>query len=100
MNKKEAIEKVFNSATHSKKIHEAVLFVENTKGDFSVCYGYGGRDKHTPLFTASVSKLFVTACILILQERKKLSLDDYVGEYIDRALNRKNVKGWFPKRKK
>jgi len=53
-----------------------VLLVENTKGDFSVCCGYGGRDKHSPLFTASVSKLFVTACILILQEQQKLSPDD------------------------
>jgi len=86
MKNKEAIEKVFNSATRSKSVHEAVLFVENTKGDFSVSYGYGGRDKHSPLFTASVTKLFVTSCILILEEQKKLSLDDLIVDYIDKGL--------------
>ena len=82
---KEIIEKVFNSATLSKKIHEAVLFVENTKGDFSINYGYGGKDFNSPLFTASISKMFATACILILREQKKLSLDDLTGNYIDKT---------------
>jgi len=74
---REVIEKTFNSATRSKKVHEAVLFVENTKGDFSVNYGYGGKDFNSPLFTASISKLFAAACVLILCEQKKLSLDIY-----------------------
>ena len=85
MKNKEVIEKKFNSVTRSKKIHEAVLFVENTKGDFSVSCGYGGRDEHSPFFIASVSKLFVTSCILILQEQQKLSLDDLIGNYIDKT---------------
>ena len=34
MGNKEAIEKIFNSMTRSKKIHEAVLLVENSKNDF------------------------------------------------------------------
>ncbi|MCL2510755.1 MAG: beta-lactamase family protein [Bacteroidales bacterium] len=79
------MEKQFNNVTRSKKIHEAVLFVENTKGDFSVSYGYGGKDKHTPFFIASVSKLFVTSCILILREQKKLSLNDLIINYIDKT---------------
>jgi CubicO group peptidase (beta-lactamase class C family) len=92
MKNKEVIEKQFNNATRSNKIHEAVLFVENMKGDFSVSYGYGGRDKHSLFFMASVSKLFVTSCILILQEQKKLSLDDLIGDYIDKAtLNNLHV---------
>jgi len=82
---KEAIQKIFDSATRSKQIHEAVLYVENTKGDFSVNCGYGGRDIHSPLFMASVTKLFITACILILREQKKLSLNDRAGEYLDKT---------------
>jgi CubicO group peptidase (beta-lactamase class C family) len=83
LKKQDKIEKVFNSSTNSKKVHEAVLFVENSKGDFSVSCGYGGKDIHSPFFIASVTKLFVTACILILQDEKKLSLDDYIKDYLD-----------------
>jgi len=79
------IEKIFDNATNSNNVHEAVLFVENSKGDFSLGCGYGGRDIHAPLFTASVSKLFITTCILILQEQKKLTLDDNLGEYFNKA---------------
>jgi len=79
------IEKIFNNATNSKNINEAVLFVENSRGDFSLNHGYGGKDIHSPLFMASVSKLFTTASILILQEKKKLSLDDYLGDYFKKA---------------
>ena len=86
MQNKEIIEKKFNSATRSKQIHEAVLLVENSKGDFSVNFGYGGKDIHSPLFTASVTKLFVTACILILREQKKLSLDNCIKEYLDKRI--------------
>jgi CubicO group peptidase (beta-lactamase class C family) len=83
MQNKKIIENIFNKTTRSKQIHEAVLFVENTKGDFSMNCNYGGKNAHSPFFIASISKLFVTACILILQERKKISLDDYIAEYFD-----------------
>jgi len=86
MKNSEAIEKVFNAATRSKQIHEAVLLVENSNGDFSVNYGYGGKDIHSPIFTASVTKLFVTACILVLREQKKLLFDDYVRNYLDKNI--------------
>ena len=83
MIKKDKITNIFNNMIRSKQIHEAVLFVENTKGDFSENFGYGGKEINSPLFMASVTKLFVTACILILQEQKRLSLNDFVGNYID-----------------
>ena len=86
MGNKEAIEKIFNSMTRSKKIHEAVLLVENSKGDFSISCGFNGKTIQSQFFTASVSKLFVTACILILQEQKLLSLDDNIGKYIDKKF--------------
>lgn len=79
------IEKIFNKATRSKQVHEAVLFVENSKGDFSLSFGYGGKNINSPLLMASITKLFTTTCILILQEQKKLSLDDYVADYFDKA---------------
>jgi CubicO group peptidase (beta-lactamase class C family) len=85
MKNKEIIKKIFNSTTRSKRVHEAVLFVENTKSDFSANYGYGGKDLNSPFFTASVSKLFATACILILREQKKLSLDNLIENYLDKT---------------
>ena len=86
MENKEIIENLFKKTTRSNNIHDAVLFVENSKGDFSVNCGYGGKDINSPIFMASVAKLFVTSCILILEEQKKLSLDDLAGKYIDETI--------------
>lgn len=79
--KKQKINKIFEQITKNKQIHEAVLLVENTNGDFSHSNGYGKKDIDTPLLMASVTKLFTTACILILREQGKLSLDDEVTKY-------------------
>jgi len=38
MENKEIIEKLFDKRTCSKNIHEAVLLVENSNGDFSIGY--------------------------------------------------------------
>ena len=86
MDNREIIEKKFNKFTRSKPIHEAVLLVENSSGDFSVNFGYGGKTIDAPLQAASIGKLFTTACVLMLQEQKKLSLDDLVTEYFDKTM--------------
>jgi len=79
----EKVVNIFDKMTRSNQIHEAVLFIENSKGDFSVNYGFGGKEIDTPLFMASVTKLFITSCILILQEQKKLLLDNYINDFLD-----------------
>ena len=81
---KQSIQKVFDKTTKSALVHEAVLLVENSKGDFSENFCYGGKTIDTPIFTASVAKLFTTTCVLILQEQKKLSIDDLVIDYLDK----------------
>ena len=86
MSRVQAIERVFKSAISSRQIHEAVLLGENTKGDFSACHGYGGRNMDSPLIMASVTKLFTTACILALWEQGRLSLDDRMEKYFDKAI--------------
>jgi len=86
MGKKEKIAKVFYSSVGSKQIHDAVLLVENSSGDFSVNFEYGGKTIDTPIQAASVGKLFTTACILFLQEQKKLSLDSPVADYFDKNI--------------
>ncbi|WP_068673573.1 serine hydrolase [Oceanobacillus sp. Castelsardo] len=77
------IEKIFNRAIKSKQVHECILFVENMNGDFSYKNEYRGKNIDVPLLMASITKLFTTACILILREQGKLSLDDEVKEYFD-----------------
>ena len=77
------IERQFDSVVKKENIHEAILFVENSTGDFSVSFGYGGRDIDSPMITASVTKMFTTACILILYDDGRLSLDDKISLHID-----------------
>ncbi|MHA0857232.1 hypothetical protein [Paenibacillus sp. CMAA1364] len=43
------LENIFNNVTSSKQVHEGVLFVENTSGDFSYSSGYGGKELDSPL---------------------------------------------------
>ena len=80
------IEKAFNKATQLKLVHEAVLLVENTAGDFRVEKGYGGRDVHSSFYMASVAKLFVTTCIMIFKEQGKLKLNDKLSNYFEDVL--------------
>ncbi|WP_047986403.1 serine hydrolase domain-containing protein [Ornithinibacillus californiensis] len=82
----EKIEKRFSRVIKSKHIHESVLFVENTKGDFSYAKDYGGKSIDTPLLMASITKLFTTTCVLKLLEQSKVSLDDKIVNYFDKPI--------------
>jgi len=79
---KEKLTKVFNRFTKQRNIHEAVVLIENTKGDFTYSNTYGAKDVDAPFITASVTKLFTTTCIFKLIEQNKLSLDDKISKYL------------------
>ena len=79
-------EDIFDTFTASNQIHEGILFIESREGDFSYSKGYGGKELDSPLFMASITKLFTTTCILALQERSTLSLDDKLTKYFDNAM--------------
>lgn len=88
------LEKIFNKTVASKQIHECVLYVENTKGDFSYSNEFGDKNLNSPLLMASITKLFTTSCILILQEQKRLSLDDKVSKYfVDSIMHGLHIYG-------
>ena len=80
---KVSLQKRFDAAVRPADIHEAVLYIENSNGDFSESFGYGGRDIDTPMLTASVGKLFTTACVLILYQEGRLSLEDTLSLYFE-----------------
>ncbi|OZU87023.1 hypothetical protein CIL03_18970 [Virgibacillus indicus] len=82
-NQKQKIKKVFEKFTKNKQIHESVLLIENSGGDFSYHLEYGGKKTDTPILTASITKLFTSTCILILREQEKLSLDDKIAKYFE-----------------
>ncbi|MGM8214727.1 serine hydrolase domain-containing protein [Bacillaceae bacterium W0354] len=80
---KQKINKIFEKITNNKLIHESVLLIENSGGDFSYHLEYGGKKIDTPILIASITKLFTTTCILILVEQGELSLDDKISKYLD-----------------
>lgn len=95
-NRKQIIDKVFEKITNKNHIHEGILLVENTTGDFSYSREYGGKDLDTPILIASITKLFTAACMFILQEQGQLTLNDKVATYFqgDMINNLHYYKGW------
>ena len=85
---KQKIEKIFNKTISNpkSKIHEAVVYVESTDGNFSQKLGYGGRDIDTPMIIASISKMFTATCIIKLVGLGKLSLDEQVSKFFDKII--------------
>lgn len=79
-------EKIFVKHTQTKGIHEAVMLIENTAGDFSFEKGYGGKNLHSPILLASITKLFTTASILKLCDQAKLNLNDKIIDILDKDL--------------
>lgn len=80
------LDKIFNKTIASSQIHECVLLVENTSGDFSYSNGFGGKNINSPLLMASITKLFTTTCILALQEQERLFLSNKISDYFDDAI--------------
>ena len=82
----QTIKNLFDSATRLKLVHEAVLLVENTKGDFSVSFNYGGKDADMPINSASIGKMYTTAIIMILCEQKRIALDDLISKFFEKPV--------------
>lgn len=78
--------KIFDKFTRSSSIHEAVLLIQNSKGDFSYSEEYGSKKIDSPFLMASITKLFTTTCILILHEYGMLSLNDKISKFLDEDI--------------
>ena len=82
-NQIKSIDNLFKKTIESKQVHECILYIENLNGDFTYENSYGGKDVNRPFLMASITKLFTTACILVLLEQNKLSLNDNISNYLD-----------------
>lgn len=78
-------EKIMDGLCKRSKIHEAVAYIENGDGSISWNRGYN-RSIDSPMLMASITKLFITTCILILWEKGMLSLDDKLSKYLDKSI--------------
>ena len=81
-NRVKRIDNIFQRTIKSSRIYEAVLFVEHASEEFSYSCGYGGKNIDSPLVTASITKLFTTACVLMLQEQGALSLENKITRFL------------------
>lgn len=83
ISKVEEFNKIFDKITNSHWIHEGVILIENSNGDFSYSKSYCGKEVESSLLMASITKLFTTTCILVLLEQRKLSFEDKITKYFD-----------------
>lgn len=83
-----------NTVGSDKLIHNAVLGVAHLDSNFtwSGAAGYTDQARRTPMqadtpfFLASITKMYTTAAVMILQERGKLALGDKISQYLPAAL--------------
>jgi CubicO group peptidase (beta-lactamase class C family) len=78
----------------NKDVFNAVLGIANTRGDFywSGAAGIAYADQteamkiDTPIFIASITKMYTAAATMILEERGDLSLDDPISMFLPDSL--------------
>lgn len=79
-------DKLARSARDNKAIYEMALMVANAQSNIKQSCFIGELneqkiDQHTPYFLASTTKLFVTALIMQLLEKKQLALETPIVEF-------------------
>jgi CubicO group peptidase (beta-lactamase class C family) len=70
----------------NKSVYGAVLCVENGDASFSCTEGAGNIKPDDRYFIASVTKLYITALMLMLRAEKKLSFSDKICQYFPEDL--------------
>lgn len=78
----------------NKDVYNAVLGVQSVSGDFrwtgAAGNAYQGKPDamqvDTPIFIASITKMYTAAATLILEERQQLSLEDPISKYLPEAI--------------
>ena len=86
---KEQLDGLFQDLVKAKNVKHAVLSVESGDGSFRWARASSnGKDEEfeigigTPFWIASVTKLFIAAAILKLQEKEQISINDHLAYYL------------------
>ncbi len=82
MIKKETLQYLVDKMVDNKNIFSAVMKVENSEGSVSWSGSAGSMQVNNKFFIASVTKLYITAIVLILIEESKISLNDKISKYL------------------
>jgi CubicO group peptidase (beta-lactamase class C family) len=84
VNLQNQIQKFTNEAVDNKLIIGATVAV--SKGDSTWLASAGNIKSDTHYFIASVTKIYVTAIVLKLEQEGKLSLNDPIKNYLDKSI--------------
>lgn len=93
----EMMDNYINEASKQYYFSGAILVSRNGKVVFKKAYGKADYEKNilnkvdTKFTLASVTKQFVAAGIMVLQERNKLNVNDYINKYIQDYPNGNNI---------
>lgn len=78
----ETLNHLVNKMVDNKSIFSAVMRVENSEGNISWTGAAGNMQVDSKFFIASVTKLYITAVVMMLIEEGKISLTDKISEYL------------------
>lgn len=74
------VDKIFDKMIDNKRIHEGVLIIEDASGAYSYCREYN-RSIDSPMLTASIGKMYTTACIMSMLQERHIQLEDKITKF-------------------
>ncbi len=80
------LQKALASAVDNKKVFGVSVGVEKGDGSLTFIGAAGNLDVASQYFIASTTKLYITAIIMRLRQKGKLSLDDPISRYFDNQV--------------
>jgi len=84
--REEQLHQIVEQMVKKKNVYSAVLCVESGDGSFSWTGAAGEMQEESRYFIASVTKLYVSAVILRLEEEGNLNLDDRIDKYLPEEM--------------
>lgn len=82
--KEQILQAILEKSVDNKRVFGTSFCIKHKDGFW--CGSAGNFQNNTQYFIASTTKLFVTAVILILRSKGKLTLDDKISMYLDRSM--------------
>jgi D-alanyl-D-alanine carboxypeptidase len=80
------LQKLLDSTVDGKRVFGAALCVDDRKNRFTWEGSAGNLGVDSRYFIASTTKIYITALVLILEQERKLNLDDPISKHLPREL--------------